>query len=441
MDVQERLKEIKLYEFLDLHFTDIQGRLRHVTVPTKAVDEAGLTDGFPKLDGSSVRGFAKIEESDYVLKPDLNTLGSIPWTQSRTCRLICNIVGLEDLDPRNVAVRALIDVGRKQPHYWTKFGPEIEFMVHQANGEPLPEFLKNKDGYFPVSPFDRLDNYRSAVVHHLGDFQIDVNAHHHEVAKYGQCEIDMKPYDILQAADNAVTYKYVVRNVASLFNLRADFMPKPFFDDNGNGMHVHSSLWMGGMSAGGERPAFYDENDGLGLSQVARYYIGGILDHARALSFIVAPTTNSYKRLVPGFEAPTKICWGVGNRSAVIRVPNYGSSGSTKRVEFRAPDPSCNPYLAFAAILAAGMDGIFKKIEPQRWFIKGNAYKALESVKFGDMPSNLNEAIEAYMSDDIFFHKYVSSELCETLIDIAKEDEKAVNTRPHPFEQLLYGDI
>lgn len=437
------LQQIKGNDFLDLQFTDISGRLRHVTVPTKAVEQSDFDNGFPKLDGSSVRGFADISESDLVLRPCQNTYGEIPWAQHKTCRLICDILGL-DVDPRKVARTA--EAVLTQRGIWSLWGPELEFFVLDENMKSV-ETIRPKEGYFPTSPVDMLDDYRSSFVQVLkGSFKIETNAHHHEVASQGQCEIDMKCKGLVEMADNAVTYKYVAKNVAFQRGLLASFMPKPFFGDSGSGMHVHSSFWTGGASAGGERNLFYDGDEWYAeLSQLARYYIGGILDHARALSAIVAPTTNSYRRLVPGYEAPTYITWSRANRSAIVRIPDYQRGDQrNKRIEFRAPDPSCNPYLAFAAILAAGLDGIAESIEPGDP-VRGSAYDMpeWERKKFGieELPSNLSEAWEALRSDELFLKDFFPQRLLNAMEEFAMEDHRTVSARPHPYEFELYRDI
>ncbi|MEM1743012.1 MAG: type I glutamate--ammonia ligase, partial [Nitrososphaerota archaeon] len=300
-----------------------------------------------------------------------------------------------------------------------------------------------KDGYLPSLPQDTLVEFRNNVSRILEDyFKIIVDAHHHEVATAGQCEIDLRHDTLKKIADNVQTYKYVVKNVAKNMGLIATFMPKPIYGDNGSGMHVHISLWRNGVNT------FYDSDDQYAeLSQTARYFIGGILEHGKALSAIVAPTTNSYKRLIAGYEAPVYLTWSKSNRSAVIRIPAYhkGRDTSTlKRIEFRAPDPSANPYLCFSAIIAAGLDGIKKKIDPGDP-VDENIYKlAVEKKRelgIEKLPSDLREALQCLQSDREFLKPVMSDELINTWIELKLEECEQVNSIPHPYEFHLYFDI
>ena len=332
--------------FVDLHLTDVPGRLRHVTIPAEMISEKTFTDGVAKLDGSSIKGFTEIFESDMVLLPDPSTFGVIPWEGTyKTARLICDVMvgfgrGKFARDPRRVAQEAakMLESAGYTESLW---GPEVEFFVFdgatwqvsdpfsnsfkissqesavEARGTNFP--IRFKDGYYPAPPVDTLSDYRSECVTNLRDgFGILCNAHHHEVATAGQCEIDMYRDALVQMADSVMTYKFVTKNVASRRGLIASTMPKPIFGDNAVGMHTHSSLWNG------ERNAFFDADDGYAeISQTARHYIGGLLEHSRALCAIVAPTTNSYRRLVPGYEAPVYVAWSKSNRSANVRIPVY----------------------------------------------------------------------------------------------------------------------
>jgi glutamine synthetase len=456
-------------KFVDLQFTDVPGRLRHVTVPAEMMNEEMFSEGVAKLDGSSVRGFVEIQESDMLLVPDASTYGVIPWIEEpvKTARLICNVnagfgAGRFDRDPRLVAQCAESKI-REAGFTDSLWGPEIEFFVfetatweandpfgssykvtsresaNEARGTNFP--IRFKDGYYPAQPVDTLSDYRGTCVNYLRDgFGILSNAHHHEVATAGQCEIDLYRDELVTMADSAMTYKLVTKNVATKMGLIATTMPKPIFGDNAVGMHIHSSLWKGGKNA------FFDPDDIYAeISQAARYYIGGIMSHSPALTAIVDPTTNSYHRLVPGYEAPVYIAWSKSNRSANVRIPAYekGSEGS-KRVEFRTPDPSCNPYLAFAAITAAGLDGMRKKTEPGDP-IDEDIYKLTperrHDLGVGELPGSLKEAVENLRSDSDFLDGIFPKGLVEVIMDLEMESYRAVMARPHPYEFYLYFDL
>jgi glutamine synthetase len=456
-------------KFVDLQFTDVPGRLKHVSIPSEMVHEGMFADGVAKLDGSSVRGFVEIQESDMLLVPDPSTWGIVPWIDPswRTGRLICNIragygKGAFSRDPRGAAQKAEKAI-RNRGYTESLWGPEVEFFVFdsatwsandpfdtgfkissreaatQSRGTNFP--VRFKDGYYPAPPVDTLTEYRAQCVTYLREgFGILCNAHHHEVATAGQCEIDMYRDELVTMADGAMTYKYVTKNVASKMGMIASTMPKPIFGDNAVGMHVHSSFWKG------ERNAFFDPNEAYAeLSQAARYYIGGIMTHSRALCAIVAPTTNSYHRLVPGYEAPVYIAWSKMNRSANVRIPAYekGSEGS-KRVEFRTPDPSCNPYLAFAAITAAGLDGMTKSIDPGDP-VDEDIYKLTPDQRreksVGELPGSLVEAVDSLRSDRSFLEGIVSSDLVDAMMELEMENYRSVAARPHPYEFYLYFDL
>lgn len=461
-----RKEEVK---FVDLQFTDVPGRLRHVTLPSEMMNESMFTDGVAKLDGSSVKGFVDINESDMLLVPDPSTYGVFPWTdgQLKTARLICDVRagygrGRFARDPRHVAQVAEQRI-REAGFTDSLWGPEVEFWVFdavtweastpfssgfrisskesavEARGTNFP--IRFKDGYYPAQPVDTLSDYRGVCVNYLRDgFGVLSNAHHHEVATAGQCEIDIYRDELVTMADSTMTYKFVTKNVASRMGMIATTLPKPIFGDNAVGMHVHSSLWKEGKNA------FFDPADEYAeLSQVARYYIGGIMSHSRALCAIVDPTTNSYHRLVPGYEAPVYIAWSKMNRSANVRIPAYekGSEGA-KRVEFRTPDPSCNPYLAFAAITAAGLDGIRSKIDPGDP-VDEDIYKLTpekrRALKVGELPGSLKEAVESLESDSAFLDGIFPKDLVEVMTELEMEAYRSVAARPHPHEFNLYFDI
>ena len=456
-------------KFVDLQFTDVPGRLRHVSIPSEMMKEEIFSEGAAKLDGSSVKGFVEINESDMMLVPDPSTFGVIPWIEEgiRTARLICDVrsgygAGRFSRDPRGVAQKAEQAI-RQAGFTDSLWGPEVEFFVfdsatwevndpfssgfrisskesaNEARGTNFP--IRFKDGYYPAQPVDTLSDYRSVCVNYLRDgFGIYSNAHHHEVATAGQCEIDIYRDELVTMADSVMTYKFVTKNVASRMGMIATTMPKPIFGDNAVGMHTHSSLWKGG------RNAFFDPEDSYAeLSQTARYYIGGIMEHSRALCAIVDPTTNSYHRLVPGFEAPVYIAWSKMNRSANVRIPAYekGSEGA-KRVEFRTPDPSCNPYLAFAAITAAGLDGVRKQTDPGDP-VDQDIYKLTpekrRELDVGELPGSLKEAVESLRSDDAFLDGVFPKDLVEVMMDLEMDAYRSVAARPHPYEFYMYFDL
>jgi glutamine synthetase len=456
-------------KFVDLQFTDVPGRLKHVTVPSEMMEESLFTEGVAKLDGSSVKGFVSIDESDMLLVPDASTFGVIPWIEDsvKTARLICDVragfgAGRFSRDPRFVAQKAEERI-RQAGFTDSLWGPEVEFFVFQSatweannpfgasfrisSPEAANESLgtnfpiRFKDGYYPAQPVDTLSDYRGECVNAMRDgFGILSNAHHHEVATAGQCEIDIYRDELVTMADSVMTYKFVTKNIAAKRGLIASTMPKPIFGDNAVGMHTHSSLWKSGKNA------FYDPADRYAeISQTARYYIGGIMEHSRALTAITNPTTNSYHRLVPGYEAPVYIAWSKANRSANVRIPVYekGSEGS-KRVEFRTPDPSCNPYLAMAAIAAAGLDGIKKKADPGDP-VDQDIYtltpERRHELKVGELPGSLKEAIECLESDSTFLDGIFPKDLVDVVKELEMENYRAVSARPHPYEFYIYFDL
>ncbi len=469
--VMERI-EREGVRFIDLQFTDVPGKLQHVTISTEYLDDAAFEEGVPKLDGSSIRGFAEIYESDMLLRPDPATFAVLPWSRDnlKTARMICDVYrgfggGRFSRDPRLAAHRAE-EYLKQQGYDLSYWGPEIEFFVFDkvrwdvaspyrgqgyslesreaawnSDGTDYP--IRFKEGYFPAPPQDTLMDFRNECCRVLTDyFGVEVDAHHHEVATAGQCEIDMKLDTLTRMADKAQTYKYVARNIAKQMGMIATFMPKPIFMDNGSGMHVHVSLWKDGKNL------FYDETDSYAeISQTARYFIGGLLEHSRALAAIVAPTTNSYRRLVPGYEAPIFIAWSRSNRSANIRVPVYQrgpGSSKRKRVEFRTPDPSANPYLCFASMLAAGLDGVKRKIDPGDP-VDENIYKLTPEKRrelgIKELPGSLKEAIESLQSDREFLKPVMSDDLIDAHIELAEGCFIEISGRPHPYEFYLYFDV
>lgn len=465
MDLLQQFKHDGI-RWVDLQFVDLLGFLQHITVPAHAIGEGELKNGIGKLDGSSIKGFKAIFESDMVLFPDGSTYAKIPW-EEKTCRVFCNVFeagGKERFtrDSRFIAQKAERELAANgfDTSYW---GPEAEFFVFDevkfdtttpyrgqsysinsseaawnSQGTNFP--IRFKEGYYPAPPVDSLQAYREKVCCLLEDsFGVKIDAHHHEVATAGQVEIDMHYAPLLEMADHLVTYKFVAKNVAAKEGKIASFMPKPIFGDNASGMHVHQSLWSGG------RNKFFDESDEYAqVSQACRYYIGGILSHGRALSAIVSPTTNSYKRLVPGYEAPVYLAWSKRNRSASVRIPAYHSNEQAKRIEYRSPDPSANAYLAFAAMAAAGLDGIKKKIDPGDP-IDQNIYQltAEKRKEFGvkELPGSLEEALQELESDNAFLQPIFSKDAVEAHVDLKREEAKQNSIRPTPYEFAMYLDV
>ncbi len=454
-------------KILDLRFTDIPGLWHHVSYPIGQLTEASFEEGFG-IDGSSIRGWAAIQESDMLLVPDPSTRLLDPFTEVPTMLLVCDVVDpvtkqSYDRDPRYIARKAELYLKSSGIAEKACFGAEAEFFIFDNvrfdqreqygfyyidaeegrwnSGRELnnqgyrPRF---KEGYFPVPPTDHYQDLRSEMVLTMLNCGMDVECHHHEVATGGQTEIDLKFDSLLRSADKMLLYKYIVKNSANVYGKTVTFMPKPLFGDNGNGMHTHQSLWNG------SEPLF--AGDGYaGLSQMALWYVGGLLKHGPALSAIIAPTTNSYKRLVPGFEAPVNLAYSRRNRSAACRIPMYSSSPKDRRVEFRPPDPSCNPYLAFSAMLMAGLDGIENKMDPGMPMDK-DTYDLDPDELSGmpSMPGSLEEALEALQRDHAFLLKgdVFSEEFLRAYVDYKRTKEvDAIRLRPHPYEFALYYDI
>jgi len=454
-------------KILDLRFTDIPGLWHHVSYPIEQLTEGSFDEGFG-IDGSSIRAWAGISESDMLLKPDANCHLLDPFTEVPTLVLICDVVDpvtkqAYDRDPRFIARKAEMYLSSSGIADAAYFGAEAEFFIfdnvrfdqreqygfyyidaeegrwnsgREANNLGYrPRF---REGYFPVAPTDHYQDLRSEMMLTMQSCGMEVECHHHEVASAGQTEIDLKFDSLLRSADKMLLYKYIVKNVANRNGKTVTFMPKPIFGDNGSGMHTHQSLWKRG------EPLF--AGDGYaGLSELALWYIGGLIHHGPALSAIIAPTTNSYKRLVPGFEAPVSLAYSRRNRSAACRIPMYSASPLAKRVEFRPPDPSCNPYMAFAAMLMAGLDGIENKIEPGKPLDKDIYETDPEEVsKIPSMPGSLEEALDALQRDHAFLLKgdVFTEELLRTYMEYKRSKEvDAVRLRPHPYEFALYYDI
>ena len=389
-------------QFVSLQFTDILGTIKSVTIPLGRLEEA-LERGV-WFDGSSIQGFARIYESDMVLMPDPETYRALPWSapERRRARLICDLRRPDGTpfagDPRTV-LRRVMQRAQDQG-YMFNTGPELEFFLFKKDGEfPTQPVPHDVGGYFDFSPRDEAQQVRSDIILALEKMGMEVEASHHEVAS-GQHEIDFRYADALTSADNAMTFKYVVKAIAATYSLYATFMPKPIFGINGSGMHAHQSMF----DPQGNN-LFYDAEDEYKLSKLAYHFIAGQLTHARALSAIVAPTVNSYKRLVPGYEAPVYICWAQINRSALIRIPHYapGRENGT-RAELRCPDPSCNPYLAFAVMLAAGLDGIEKELMPPppvNEDVYGLNEQDLQQRSIGVLPGTLGEALKELSADPV----------------------------------------
>ncbi len=466
-DVVELVRHEKI-EFVDFRFCDLPGLMHHVTFPASRISEATFADGF-LFDGSSIRGFQAINESDMLLIPDPNTATIDPFRQHKTLAIHCfvkdPVTGEHySRDPRFVAAKAeqfLRSSGLADTAY---FGPEPEFFIFDdvrfdygpnrsmhvvdsveadwnSGREEYPNLgykPRVKGGYFPLPPMDHFADLRGEMVKNLQHVGIDIELHHHEVATSGQSEIGMRFAPLLEMADTLMLFKYIVKNTAHAAGKTVTFMPKPIFEDNGSGMHCHQSLWKDGTNL------FW--GDGYAnLSDTARWYIGGILRHAPAVLAFGAPTTNSYKRLVPGYEAPVNLVYSQRNRSAACRIPMSGDSPKAKRVEFRCPDASSNPYLAFAAMMMAGVDGIINKIEPPSPVeIDLFEAEASEIAQIPQVPPSLEGALNALEADSDFLRAggVFSDDLIETHLSYKRQNEvDAIRLRPHPYEFRLYYDI
>lgn len=452
---------------VDLRFTDLPGLSQHISYPIGQLTEDSFEEGFG-IDGSSIRGWAAINESDMLLIPDSTTAYMDPFFEVPTLCMVGDIIDpitrqRYDRDPRWIAKKAEMFLQNSGLADTAYFGAEAEFFIfdnirfdqNQHSGfyfidaeegrwnssrveNNLGYRPRYKEGYFPLPPTDHYQDLRAEMVEVMLSVGLEIECHHHEVATGGQCEIDQRFNTLVKSADNMMLFKYCVRNVAYQYGKTVTFMPKPLFGDNGSGMHVHQSLWRTGT------PLFAGEGY-AGLSQMALWYIGGLLKHSRALSAVIAPTTNSYKRLVPGYEAPVNLAYSRRNRSAAVRIPMYSASPKAKRVEYRPPDPSANPYLAFSALLMAGIDGILNKIDPGESLDKDIYDLSPEELKkVPSMPASLDEALDCLDADHDFLLKgdVFTEELLEAFISYKRKNEaEAVRLRPHPYEFALYYDI
>jgi len=468
-DVLALIKKADI-KIVDVRFIDLPGVWQHFSMPVDHFTEDSFEDGLG-FDGSSIRGFQQIQESDMLLFPDPTTAFIDPFTRAATLNIICDVKDpltheTYSRDPRNICKKAEAYLKQSGLADTIFFGPEAEFYIfddvrfdqtsnsgyyfldsiegawntgREEPGGNLGFKIRYKEGYFPCPPMDHYQDLRSDMVLTMKEMGLDVEVHHHEVGTAGQSEIDLRFGPMVEMADNMMKYKYAVRNVARKAGKAVTFMPKPIFMDNGSGMHCHQSLWKNGQ------PLFYDESGYAGLSEMAIYYIGGLLKHAPALLAFTNPTTNSFRRLVPGYEAPVNLMYSQRNRSACVRIPMYSSSPKAKRIEFRCPDPSANPYLAFAAMLMAGLDGIENRIMPPAPVDK-DLYE-LEPEEKGEIkntPGSLGEVLNALEADHQFLLRggVFTPDVISTWLDYKRTRElEQVNLRPHPYEFYLYFDI
>ena len=465
-EVMELAKKHKAV-MVDLKFVDFPGTWQHFTIPIEELTDNVFTEG-SGFDGSSIRGWQAINNSDMMVVPDPTTAVMDPFTSAPTLSMICNVVDPitrenYSRDPRHVSQKAekyLKSTKIGDVSYW---GPEAEFFIFDnarydqtsnsgyyyldsdegiwnsgKDGTNLGNKPRHKEGYFPVAPMDTQQDIRTEMIIELAKAGIPVEKHHHEVATAGQAEIDLRYDTLTKMADNMMMYKYVIKNVARRYGKTVTFMPKPIFGDNGSGMHTHQSIWKGGT------PLFAGK-EYAGISQLCLWYIGGILKHAPALAAFTNPTVNSYKRLTPGFEAPVNLAYSSRNRSAGIRIPMYSPNPKAKRIEVRFPDPACNPYLSFAAMLMAGLDGIENKIDPGHPMDK-DLYdlEPHEAAKVKKMPGSLDESLRNLEKDHDFLLKgnVFTQDVIETWWTYKREKEiDAIRLRPHPYEFFLYYDV
>jgi len=454
-------------KMVDVKFVDTFGTWQHFSVPVGELTEEAFAEGLG-FDGSSIRGWKSIEASDMLAMPDPGTAFVDPFCAVPTLSLTCTIAetGTKEAytrDPRGIAQRAEKYLASTGLADTAVFGPEAEFFIfdnvqydQKSNGafysidseegvwntgrEEMPNLgykIRHKEGYFPVAPADTQQDIRTEMLLTLQSLGVQVEKHHHEVATAGQAELGIRFATLVKSADAMMVYKYVMKNVARKHGKTVTFMPKPLYGDNGSGMHTHQSLWKKG------KPLFAG-NEYAGLSQMGLYYIGGVLKHARALCAICSPTTNSYKRLVPGYEAPVNLAYSARNRSAAIRIPTFSESPKAKRIEYRPPDPSCNPYLAFAALLLAGLDGVLNKVEPGEPLDK-NIYELPpeELKKVPSVPGSLGEALDCLEKDHDFLLKgdVFTMDFLDTWIAAKRKEHDALRLRPHPYEFYLYYDV
>lgn len=466
-DVFKLIKE-KEVKMIDFRFTDMPGQWQHFSIPADKLEESHFYEGLG-FDGSSIRGWKSINESDMLVMPDASSAKIDPFIKYKSIFIICDIVDPMtmkpyDRDPRLIARKAVEYMKSTGIADVAYFGPEAEFFILDHVAYNINEYsswyridsregfwntgseaeanlghkIKIKEGYFPVPPSDSTNDLRNMMVENLINLGIDVEVQHHEVATAGQSEIDFRFGPLLDAADNLQTFKYVVKNTAREAGKTATFMPKPIFGDNGSGMHTHVSLWKDG------KPLFAGDQY-AGLSEMAVNFIGGILKHAPSLLAFTNPTTNSYKRLVPGYEAPVNLVYSMRNRSACIRIPTYSNNPKAKRVEFRCPDGTANPYLAFSAILLAGLDGIENKIDPGPHVDK-DIYHLSEAEKkeIRQAPGSLEISLDNLKRDHDFLLKggVFTEDIIQTWIDYKMDKEvKEVQLRPHPYEFHLYYEV
>ncbi len=471
MNAKQVLEYAKKHDvvMVDLRFTDWPGVQQHCSYPISQVNESTFEDGMG-FDGSSIRGWQAIHESDMLMIPDPETAFIDPFFTRPTLVMICDIVDPitrenYSRDPRWIAKKAENFLKQSGIGDTINIGPEAEFFIFDSarfntgpnegyyhldsiegkwnsgrdeDGANLAYKPRFKGGYFPLPPMDSMQNLRTEMVLEMQKIGIVIEAHHHEVGTGGQAEIDMKYTTLVKMADQMLNYKYIVKNVARENGVTATFMPKPIFEDNGSGMHTHQSIWKDG------KPLFAGDGYG-GFSQLGLHYVGGILKHSRAIAAFSNPTTNSYKRLVPGFEAPVHLAMSTRNRSASCRIPMYSDSPNAKRIEVRYPDPSCNPYLTFAAMLMAGLDGIENKIDPGEPLDKDiYALSPQEAEGIPVMPSSLEEALEELEADHEFLLRgnVFTQDALETWISYKRENEiEPMRLRPHPHEFELYFDL
>ena len=479
MTPEKILKKVKdeNIKFIDLKFLDLPGLWQHFTITPGEIgidDPEGSKEGIWTegigFDGSSIRGFQEIQESDMILMLDAGTAIIDPICEHPTLSIICDVYDPVtkkpySRDPRYIARKAVQHLKSTGVADTCYCGPEAEFFIFDdvrfdqdhksgyyfidsveadwnSGKDEKPNLAykpRYKEGYFPVPPTDSLQDLRSEIVEVMASVGLEIEVHHHEVATAGQCEIDMKYKDLLRMADQMLWYKYVIKNVCRKHNKVATFMPKPLFQDNGSGMHVHQSLFKDGKNV------FFDPKGYALISQTCKYYIGGLLKHAEALCAICAPSTNSYKRLVPGFEAPVNLVYSARNRSAAVRIPMYSENPKAKRIEFRPPDSTCNGYLALSALLMAGLDGIENKIDPGQPFDKDTyTLSAKEARKLKTVPGSLEQAINALEKDHKFLLKggVFTQDVIDTWINYKRTKEiDEIRLRPHPHEFYLYFDI
>ncbi|NGQ95191.1 type I glutamate--ammonia ligase [Brevibacillus sp. SYP-B805] len=472
MDVKKVLDIIReeKIEYVDFRIVDVLGRQHHVTIPAYAVDEETFVNGVA-FDGSSLTGYKGIEESDMVMMPDPATAFIDPFVEAPTLNIVCNIHDPEgnryERDPRSIAIKAeeyLRSTGLATAAY---FGPESEFFIFDnvryasgpsgsffhidseeafwntgAEGQNLGYKVRNKGGYFPVQPTDTQADIRNEMCTLMTKAGLKIERHHHEVATAGQGEINFRFDTLTRTADNLLLFKYIVRNVAAKYGKTATFMPKPIVGDNGSGMHVHQSLFNGDI------PLFYEKGGYANLSDTALYYIGGILHHAPALIALTNPSTNSFKRLVPGYEAPVNLVFSKGNRSAAIRIPVAAVTPKAARIEFRTPDSTANPYLAFAAMLMAGLDGIKRKLDPRELGygpIDKNIYELSDAEKheIRSAPGSLSEALDALEADHDFLLEggVFTKDVIDNWVSLKRAEIQQVERTVNPKEFELYYDL